>query len=100
MTSGHDRSSKTLTVGNLIEQLSQLDPTLPVVMSQEDEPPGDCGVRSLRVEEMQRDTVYGGGPYGYDVFHEPMSRYGKKVEWWKGDRYDEPRMAVLLSKEA
>ncbi len=55
--SQRDKSSKTLTVGQLIDRLSRLDPNLPVVFAAQDEPLGDYGVRSVAVRDMQRERT-------------------------------------------
>lgn len=47
-----------MNVGELIAQLSKLDPNLPVVMEMTDEPPGDYEASEVRVESYcrQRDS--------------------------------------------
>jgi hypothetical protein len=91
---GEAKSSQTLTVGQLIDVLSKLDPDLPVVMSQEDEPLGHYGVRSVEVYDMQRENTHAGGRYGIDVFHNQISHF--PVKWWIGDNYENPGTVVLL----
>lgn len=100
--SDRDKSSRTLTVRQLIEQLSRLDPNLPVVFEARDEPLGDYGVRSFEVCEMQRENIFASGLSGCDVYHSHVSGGydGRPKEWWGGpDRYDEPREVVLLRYE-
>ncbi|MGI6797646.1 hypothetical protein [Gordonia sihwensis] len=64
-----DRSSRTLTVGDLVAQLSSLDPAMPVVFEGIDEPAGDYGVRSVAVvDDLVRDDTFAADPYGVDVF--------------------------------
>jgi hypothetical protein len=90
-----DKASRTLTAGELIHQLSKVPPETPVVMSQEDEPCGDYGVRSIDLEEMQREALHAGGRYGYDTYH--RSEWGTRKVW--NERYDPPQTVVFLSKE-
>ncbi len=100
------RPSRTLTVGQLLNELSLLDPSLPVVFEARDEPLGDYGVRSLEVCEMQRETIFADGPFGCDVFHSHCSGgHGDcPKEWWSdrhsGDRYDPPQEVVMLRYES
>lgn len=90
-----DRSNRTLTVGQLIEQLSRLDPNLPVVMSQEDDPLGDYGVRSVGVDEMQRESTYSAEPFGMDVYHEGPAMFDfRDVDGY----HDAPGPVAFLSK--
>lgn len=102
MSRYEDKSSRTLTVGQLIDKLSRLNPNLPVVMSQHDEPSGDYGVRSIEVSEMQRENIYAPNPFGRDVFHSHISGgyQDRPKEWWTGDRYDQPSQVVFLSDES
>lgn len=65
-----DKSSRTLTVGQLIDKLSRLDPSMPVVFMQQDEPLGDMGVRSVEVCEMGRESTFAEGGWGFDVWHD------------------------------
>lgn len=101
-----DKSSRTLTVGQLVDRLTRLNPGLPVVFEATDEPLGDYGVRSIEVCEMQRERTYAADPCGCDVFHSHISGgYGDRPkEWWTdrrgGDRYDHPREVVYLRYES
>ncbi|MCK0441299.1 hypothetical protein MUG78_18025 [Gordonia alkaliphila] len=64
-----DRSSRTLTVGDLVAELGALDPAMPVVFEGIDEPVGDYGVRSVSVVEgLARVDTFAGDPQGVDVF--------------------------------
>jgi hypothetical protein len=65
-----DKSSKTITAGELIRQLQKVDPSTPVVMTQNDEPCGDYGVRSVEFTDMKRQDTYAAEPFGMDVWHE------------------------------
>lgn len=100
-----DKRNRTLTAGQLIEQLSRLNPNLPVVFEARDEPLGDYGVRSLEVCEMQRENIYAGEPFGCDVYHSHVSggHNGRPKEWWDNPRfpgqYDQPQEVVLLRYE-
>lgn len=96
-----ERRSRTLTAGQLMEQLSRLDPDLPVVFEARDEPLGNYGVRAVEVDEQQRESLFADGPYGCDVFHEKIGGgyNGHPAEWWTGDRYDQPGPVVFLRYE-
>lgn len=92
-----DKSSKTLTAGELIRQLQKVHPDTPIVMSQEDEPCGDHGVRSADITEMKREDTHADGSCGFDVWHEanwlnefPNSRSHKQ--------FDPPQTVVWLGK--
>jgi hypothetical protein len=92
-----DKSSRTLTAGQLIEQLSKVDPSTPVVMSQEDEPCGDYGVRGVEVVRMQRENTYADGAMsGMDVFHRQHTTF-PQPKFYEGDRYEQPQPVVFLS---
>lgn len=98
--SERDRTSKTLTAGQLIDRLSRVDPNLPVVFEARDEPLGDYGVRSVEVVDMQRERTYADGMCGTDVFHGPESRYPEpKWHTSKVFEYDPPGPVVLLGME-
>jgi hypothetical protein len=95
MSAERYKSSRTLTAGELILQLSKVDPRTPVVMSQSDEPCGLYGVRGLDIEDMQRDPLYADGHYGMDVFHRSETTFPTR-RW--NDCYDPPTAVVFLSE--
>ncbi len=86
------RANRTLTVGEVIDRLSLLDRSLPVVFEAVDEPSGNYGVRDVSVEPMQRESTFAAEPYGCDVYLSP--ELGLSAV---GDRYDEPRPVAFLS---
>lgn len=88
-----DKSSRTLTASELIRQLQKVPPDTPVVMSQEDEPAGDYGVRAVDVVDMQRDPLYADGSFGRDVYYGYEARF-PVIRW--SDRYEPPRPVVFL----
>ncbi|ATW61093.1 hypothetical protein SEA_ANDIES_60 [Mycobacterium phage Andies] len=85
-----DKSSRTLTAGQLIAQLLKVPADTPVVMSQEDEPVGCYGVRSVELEEMRRDPTYADGPFGRDSWHSTL---------YSCAGYDPPQQVVFLGPE-
>lgn len=85
------RASRTLTVGEVVERLSRLDHSLPVVFEAEDEPLGSYGVRDISVVPMQRTSIHAAEPYGCDVYFDPAP--ARKP----GEYYDEPGPVALLS---
>lgn len=87
-----DRSSRTLTVGDLIAQLGALDPALPVVFEGIDEPAGDYGVRAIEVvDDLVRHDTLAADPHGVDVFL-PAPRRGRA----EGDQRAAARPVVVL----
>ncbi|SLJ75914.1 hypothetical protein [Mycobacteroides abscessus] len=86
------RVNRTLTVGEVIDRLSRLDRSLPVVFQAEDDPSGNYGVRDISVEPMQRESTFAAEPYGCDVYLPPEVSL-RAV----GDRYDEPAPVAFLS---
>lgn len=84
-----------MTAGQLIAALSKVDPDTPVVMSQEDEPCGDYGVRAVEFVDMQREPLYADGAWGFDTWHGCEARY-PTPRW--SDKYDPPRQVVFLGK--
>ncbi|AHG24385.1 hypothetical protein PBI_MICHELLEMYBELL_64 [Mycobacterium phage MichelleMyBell] len=85
-----DKSSRTLTAGQLIAQLLKVPADTPVVMSQEDDPLGNYGVRRVEFTDMQRDPCYADGPGGRDSWHRPHDSYRD---------YDPPQGVVFLGAE-
>lgn len=89
---GRSRVNRTLTVGEVIDRLSRLDHSLPVVFDAEDEPLGNYGVRDVSVVPMQRESTHAAEPFGSDVYHD-VSDGSRQVS----DYYDEPGPVALLS---
>ena len=88
------RISRTLTVGEVMDRLANVDRSLPVVFAAEDEPLGFYGVRDIEVVSMQRQSLYADEPIGRDVFHD-VSDFVRT-----GKLYDEPGDVALLSMQA
>ncbi|BCI84471.1 hypothetical protein MTY66_60960 (plasmid) [Mycolicibacterium sp. TY66] len=86
------RVNRTLTVGEVMDRLSRLDRSLPVVFEAVDEPSGNYGVRDVSVVPMQRQSTFAAQPYGCDVYSSPE---GGLVP--AGDYYDEPGPVAFLS---
>ncbi len=86
------RVSRTLNVGEVIDRLSRLDRSLPVVFEAEDEPLGSYGVRDISVVPAQRESTHAAEPYGSDVYHDAED--GCRPA---NDRYDEPGPVAFLS---
>lgn len=84
-------ASRTLTVGEIVDRLNQLDRSLPVVFEAEDEPLGSYyGVRDVGVVPMQRDSTFAAEPGGCDVYVDPHPDF-------RSDKYDEPGPVAFLS---
>lgn len=86
------RASRTLSVGEVMDRLSRLDRSLPVVFEAVDEPSGSYGVRDVSVEPMQRQSTFAAEPYGCDVYL--PAECGPIPA---GDYYDEPGPVAFLS---
>lgn len=91
-TKPRPRENRTLTVGEVIERLSRLEHSLPVVFEADDEPLGSYGVRDVSVVPMQRDSTHAAEPYGCDVYRD--AELGCRP---RGDYYDEPGPVAFLS---
>lgn len=68
-----------MNVGELIAQLSKLDPNLPVVMEMTDEPPGDYEASEVRVESYcrERETSFMSSWRWPTLWHEPEYAFGR-----------------------
>lgn len=85
------RKSRTLTVGEVMDRLANVDRSLPVVFDSEDQPLGCYGVRSMEIVSMQRETVH---EEDRDVYHD-TGDFGYMQKF-----YDEPEDVALLSMHA
>lgn len=83
-------ASRTLTVGEIVDRLNQLDRSLPVVFEAEDEPLGNYGVRDASVVPMQRDSTFAAEPGGCDVYVDPHPGF-------RPSKYDDPGPVAFLS---
>ncbi|AWG55559.1 hypothetical protein [Mycobacteroides abscessus] len=68
-----------MNVGELMTALSELDPTLPVVMEMTDEPPGDYEASEVRIESYCRERDSSpSSPYIWPTtWHEPEYAFNR-----------------------